>query len=138
MWPAADHRQVIDRVLCRIRAGVQRRALLEGYGWWSTVYERHRRWSVDDSWESSSSGSSPRLTRPATSTGMCPWTRPPCEPTKRVAGARLAPPPRLKPGLGKAVGNARIRAELIGLLAEVVQVVRRSAAHAAASPPNST
>lgn len=47
--------------------------------------------------------------------------------------ARLAPPPAIKGGSAKAAGTARMWAELVALLAEVVEEVRRSAARAAAS-----
>jgi transposase len=46
-----DHRQVIDGILHRVRAGVQWRDLPERFGPWKTVYERHRLWSADGTWE---------------------------------------------------------------------------------------
>ncbi|WP_434097861.1 IS5 family transposase [Streptomyces mirabilis] len=46
-----DHRQVIDGILHRVRTGVQWRDLPERFGPWKTVYERHRLWSADDTWE---------------------------------------------------------------------------------------
>ncbi|WP_440582113.1 IS5 family transposase [Streptomyces flavofungini] len=46
-----DHRQVIDGILHRVRTGVQWRALPERFGPWKTVYERHRLWSADGTWE---------------------------------------------------------------------------------------
>ncbi|MFF2775953.1 IS5 family transposase [Streptomyces sp. NPDC058052] len=46
-----DHRQVIDGVLHRVRTGVQWRDLPERFGPWKTVYERHRLWSADGTWE---------------------------------------------------------------------------------------
>ncbi|MFD9442322.1 IS5 family transposase [Streptomyces sp. NPDC060006] len=46
-----DHRQVIDGILHRVRTGVQWRDLPERFGPWKTVYERHRRWSSDGTWE---------------------------------------------------------------------------------------
>ncbi|MFD3921527.1 IS5 family transposase [Streptomyces sp. NPDC058595] len=46
-----DHRQVIDGILHRVRTGVQWRDLPERYGPWKTVYERHRLWSGDGTWE---------------------------------------------------------------------------------------
>ncbi|MFJ9871190.1 IS5 family transposase [Streptomyces sp. NPDC101165] len=46
-----DHRQVIDEILHRVRTGVQWRDLPERFGPWKTVYERHRLWSGDDTWE---------------------------------------------------------------------------------------
>ncbi|MFF7362694.1 IS5 family transposase [Streptomyces sp. NPDC008125] len=46
-----DHRQVIDGILYRVRTGVQWRDLPERFGPWKTVYERHRLWSADGTWE---------------------------------------------------------------------------------------
>ncbi|MFC8425501.1 IS5 family transposase [Streptomyces sp. NPDC057236] len=45
------HRQVIDGILHRVRTGVQWRDLPERFGPWKTVYERHRLWSADGTWE---------------------------------------------------------------------------------------
>ncbi|MBP2055782.1 transposase [Streptomyces griseochromogenes] len=47
-----DHCQVIDGILYRVRTGVQWRDLLERFGPWKTVYERHRVWSADGTWAS--------------------------------------------------------------------------------------
>ncbi|WP_446459402.1 IS5 family transposase [Streptomyces nojiriensis] len=46
-----DHRQVIDGILHRVRTGLQWRDLPERFGPWKTVYERHRLWSADGTWE---------------------------------------------------------------------------------------
>ncbi|MFF7394789.1 IS5 family transposase [Streptomyces scabiei] len=46
-----DHRQVIDGILHRVRTGVQWRDLPERFGPWKMVYERHRLWSADGTWE---------------------------------------------------------------------------------------
>jgi transposase len=42
---------VIDGSLHRVRTGVQWRDLPERFGPWKTVYERHRLWSADGTWE---------------------------------------------------------------------------------------
>jgi transposase len=47
----ADHRTVINGILFRARTGVPWRDLPERYGPWQTVYERHRRWSADGTWQ---------------------------------------------------------------------------------------
>lgn len=47
----ADHRQVINGILFRVRTGVPWRDLPERFGSWKTVYERHRRWSADGTWD---------------------------------------------------------------------------------------
>lgn len=46
-----DHRTVVNGILFRIRSGVPWRDLPERYGSWKTVYERHRRWSADGTWD---------------------------------------------------------------------------------------
>ncbi|WP_371682383.1 IS5 family transposase [Kitasatospora sp. MMS16-BH015] len=46
-----DHRQVIDGILHRVRTGVHWRDLPERFGPWKTIYERHRLWSADGTWE---------------------------------------------------------------------------------------
>jgi transposase len=46
-----DHRQVINGVLWRTRTGSPWRDLPTCYGNWKTVYNRHRRWSMDGTWE---------------------------------------------------------------------------------------
>lgn len=46
-----DHRQAMDGILHRVRTGVQWRDLPERFGPWKTVYERHRLWSADGTWE---------------------------------------------------------------------------------------
>src|SRR5918995_1055194 len=47
----ADHRMVINGILFRARTGVPWRDLPGRYGPWQTVYERHRRWSADGTWQ---------------------------------------------------------------------------------------
>lgn len=42
---------MIDGVLHRVRTGVPWRDLPERFGKWKTVYNRHRRWSGDGTWE---------------------------------------------------------------------------------------
>jgi hypothetical protein len=44
--PWRDHRQVVDGVLWRTRTGSPWRDLPASYGKWTTVYNRHRRWSA--------------------------------------------------------------------------------------------
>jgi transposase len=47
----ADHRAVINGIFFRARTGCPWRDLPEGAGNWKTVYNRHRRWSLDGTWE---------------------------------------------------------------------------------------
>jgi transposase len=46
-----DHRQVVNGILYRLRTGIPWRDLPERFGPWKTVYERHRLWSNDGTWE---------------------------------------------------------------------------------------
>jgi transposase len=46
-----DHRTVINGVFYRTRTGCPWRDLPERFGNWKTVYNRHRRWSGDGTWE---------------------------------------------------------------------------------------
>lgn len=49
--PWTDHRGVVDGVVWRTRTGSPWRDLPASYGCWKTVYNRHRRWSADGTWE---------------------------------------------------------------------------------------
>lgn len=46
-----DHRPVVDGVIWRTRTGCPWRDVPAAYGPWQTVYDRHRRWSGDGTWE---------------------------------------------------------------------------------------
>ncbi|MCX4506748.1 IS5 family transposase [Streptomyces anulatus] len=46
-----SHRRVINGILYRNRTGVPWRDLPARFGKWKTVYERHRRWSADGTWD---------------------------------------------------------------------------------------
>jgi len=114
-----DHRQVIDGILHRVRTGVHWRDLPERFGRWKTVYERHRLWSADGTWE--------RLLQQV-------------QAEADAAGARTDPPPAVTP---KGAGPGEHQDEtpwqsLTVRLAEVVLEVRAWAARAAGSPPRST
>jgi len=47
----SDHRPIVDGVIWRTRTGSPWRDLPAAYGPWQTVYDRHRRWSGDGTWE---------------------------------------------------------------------------------------
>src|SRR5512135_2133811 len=47
----ADHRMVINGVFHRVRVGCPWRDLPVRFGPWQTVYNRHRRWCGDGTWE---------------------------------------------------------------------------------------
>jgi transposase len=46
-----DHRQVINGILFRVRAGVPWRDVPERYGPYQTLYKRFARWQEDGTWE---------------------------------------------------------------------------------------
>ncbi|MFG2408298.1 IS5 family transposase [Streptomyces brevispora] len=45
------HREAINGILFRVRTGIPWRDLPARFGSWKTVYERHRRWSADGTWD---------------------------------------------------------------------------------------
>src|ERR1017187_9409329 len=46
----SHHGMVINGIFFRARAGCPWRDLPDGFGNWKTVYNRHRRWSLDGTW----------------------------------------------------------------------------------------
>jgi transposase len=134
-----DHRQVIDGIFHRVRTGVHWRDLPEQYGPWKTVYERHRAWSADGTWEYLLQ----QIQAAADAVGQIDWDISVDSTVVRAhqhaAGARTTPPPAVK---GEAVAELQDEPAawtgLLDLLAEVVDQVKRSAAPAAASPRKST
>lgn len=135
-----DHRQVIDGILHRARTGVQWRDLPERFGPWKTVYERHRLWSADGTWE--------RLLQQvqavADTAGEIDWDISVDSTIVRAhqhaAGARTGPPSALA---SKGAGEVEHQNEtpwqsLVARLAEVALEARAWAAHVAGSPPSCT
>ena len=49
--PFRDHRQVVEGIVYRLRTGTAWRDLPEGFGPWQTVWKRHRRYSLDGTWD---------------------------------------------------------------------------------------
>jgi len=49
--PFRDHRQVIEGIIYRLRTGIAWRDLPESCGPWQTVWKRHKRFSVDGTWD---------------------------------------------------------------------------------------
>lgn len=49
--PFRDHRQVIEGIVYRCRAGIAWRDLPGEFGPWQTVWKRHRRFSLDGTWD---------------------------------------------------------------------------------------
>lgn len=131
---------MIDGILHRVRTGVQWRDLPERFGPWKTVYERHRLWSADGTWE--------RLLQQAQAAadaaGEIDWDVAVDSTIVRAhqhaAGARIDPPPA---PVSKGAEAAEHQGEtpwrsLLSRLVEVVQEVRAWAARGAGSPASST
>lgn len=133
-----DHRQVIDGILHRVRTGVQWRDLPERFGPWKTVYERHRLWSADGTWE--------RLLQhvqaAANVSGEIDWDVSVDSTIVRAhqhaAGARTVPPsaPASKGGRAGRTSGRNAWQSPHARLVEVVREVRAWAARAAGSPPS--
>ena len=49
--PFRDHRQVVEGIVYRYRTGIAWRDLPEDFGPWQTVWKRHRRFSLDGTWD---------------------------------------------------------------------------------------
>jgi transposase len=49
--PFRDHRQVVEAIVFRYRTGIPWRDLPESFGPWQTAWKRHRRFSVDGTWD---------------------------------------------------------------------------------------
>ena len=135
-----DHRQVIDGILHRVRTGVHWRDLPERFGPWKTVYERHRQWSADGTWERLLL----QVQAAADAAGEIDWDVSVDSTSVRAhqhaAGARTAPPPAAK---SKGAKDVKHQAEspwqsLLARLVEVVREVRAWAARAEASPARFT
>lgn len=134
-----DHRQVIDEFLHRVRTGVHWRDLPERLGPWKTVYERHRLWSVDGTWD--------RLLQEvqaaADVVGGIDWDISVDSTIVRAyqhaAGAQPDPPPvpASKGDVSERHQNERPWQSLIARLVEVVLEARAWGARAAGSPPSS-
>ncbi|MFF4935411.1 IS5 family transposase [Streptomyces griseofuscus] len=116
-----DHRQVIDGILHRVRTGVHWREPPERCPW-KTVYERHRLWSADGTWERLLQ----QIQAEADAAGEIDWDVSVDSTIVRAhqhaAGARNDPPPALA---SKGAGTAEHQDEtprqrLVARLAEVV------------------
>ncbi|MDQ0595911.1 transposase [Streptomyces canus] len=135
-----DHRQVIDGILHRVRTGVHWRDLPERFGPSKTVYERHRLWSGDGTWERLLQ----QVQAAADEAGEIDWDISVDSTIVRAhqhaAGARTdaSPAPTSK---GDEVPEHQAEApwqSLVARLVEVVLEVRAWAARAAGSLPSST
>ena len=132
---------MIDGILHRVRTGVQWRDLPERFGPWKTVYERHRLWSADGTWERLLQ----QVQAAADAAGEIDWDISVDSTIVRAhqhaAGARSDP--LSAPATSKGVEPPEHQGEtawqsLHTRLVEVVREVRAWAARGAGSPANST
>lgn len=49
--PFRDHRQVVEAIIYRFRTGIAWRDLPGCFGPWQTAWKRHKRFSVDGTWD---------------------------------------------------------------------------------------
>jgi len=68
--PFRDHRQVVEGIVYRLRTGIAWRDLPESFGPWQTVWKRHKRFSVDGTWDKIHA----RLVAEADAVGEVDWT----------------------------------------------------------------
>lgn len=131
---------MIDGILNRVRTGVHWRDLPERFGPWKTVYERHRLWSADGTWERLLQ----QVQAAADAAGDIDWDISVDSTIVRAhqhaAGARTD---RRRPLPAQGDETLEHQDEspwqsLVGRLAEVVREARAWAARAAASPARST
>lgn len=67
--PFRDHRQVIEGIVYRYRAGIAWRDLPDDFGPWQTVWKRHHRFAGDGTWDAVLT----RLTAEADAAGELDW-----------------------------------------------------------------
>jgi hypothetical protein len=111
----------------------------ERFGPWKTVYERHRQWSADVTWERLLQ----QVQAAADAAGQIDWDMSIDSTVVRAhqhaAGARTDPPPASSKGADDVEHqDEKPCRSLLARLVEVVQQVRAWAAHGAASPASST
>lgn len=68
--PFRDHRQIVEGIVYRLRTGIAWRDLPESFGPWQTVWKRHKRFSVDGTWDKIHA----RLIAEADAAGDVDWT----------------------------------------------------------------
>ncbi|MFG2653494.1 IS5 family transposase [Streptomyces sp. NPDC048436] len=121
-----SHRRVINGILYRQRTGVPWRDLPARFGKWKTVYERHRRWSADGTWDQILAA----VQADADVDGRIDWSMvsvdsTSCRAHQHAAGARKRPPRvpgkrrtpqqhRPDEGLGRSRGGLTCKIHLAG------------------------
>jgi transposase len=68
--PFQDHRRVVEAIVFRYRTGMPWRDLPESFGPWQTVWKRHRRFSLDGTWDRIHAA----LLAQADADGLLDWT----------------------------------------------------------------
>lgn len=68
--PFRDHRQVVEGIIYRFRCGIPWRDLPGWFGPWQTVWKRHKRFSVDGTWDRIHT----RLLAEADAAGQLDWS----------------------------------------------------------------
>lgn len=123
-----SHRRIINGILYRQRTGVPWRDLPTRFGPWKTVYERHRRWSADGTWDKVFAA----ILADADAEGRIDWSMvsvdsTSCRAHQHAAGARRTAPrvqgkgARARPrqhrpdeGLGRSRGGLTCKIHLAG------------------------
>ncbi len=121
----ASHRRIINGILYRNRTGMPWRDLPARFGKWKTVYERHRRWSADGTWDRLFAA----VLADADAQGSIDWSMvsvdsTTCRAHQHAAGARKRPPQigkrraprqhRPDEGLGRSRGGLTSKIHLAG------------------------
>ncbi|WP_434099716.1 IS5 family transposase [Streptomyces minutiscleroticus] len=122
----SDHRRVVNGVLYRVRTGVQWRDLPERSGPWETVYQRHRRWSADGTWQMPLPKVQAAEDAAGRIDGDVPVDSTAVRAHQHATGARKAPPAAVpQRGAGRGTNQAEpVRRPLAVRLAEVAGSAR--------------
>ncbi|MDQ0681326.1 transposase [Streptomyces achromogenes] len=117
---------MINGILFRLRTGTPWRDVPAQYGPWKTVYERHRRWSADSTWDKTLRS----LLAHADAEDRIDWSlvgidSTTCRAHQHAAGARTTPPRipgrralpsqhRPDEGMGRSRGGLTSKVHLVG------------------------
>ncbi len=117
---------MIDGIPHRVRTGVQWRDLPERFGPWKTVYERHRLWSGDGTWERLLQ----QVQAAADAAGEIDWgisvDSTIVRAHQHAAGARTEPPPAPAPK-GVAMGDRQGETPWQSPVTRLVEVAQEAA-----------
>ncbi|MFG2424756.1 IS5 family transposase [Streptomyces sp. NPDC048448] len=98
-----EHRKVINGILFGFRTGVPWRDLPGRFGSWKTVYERHRRWSADGTWDRILLA----IQADADAQGRVDWSMVSVDSTSCRAHQHAAGAPRITPRIPKSGSTPR-------------------------------